>query len=128
MNISRNPASLPPPPGISAHAVEIASNTRVLYISGQVAIRSDGSIPVTIEEQTDVVWKRISAILSEAHMAVHDIVKITSFITKAEDYAGFAEVRARHLGAHRTASTAVIVAALVKPELLVEIEVVAARA
>jgi 2-iminobutanoate/2-iminopropanoate deaminase len=97
-------------------------------MSGQVALTVDGSIPATIEEQTELVWNRIKTILADAGMSIRDIVKITSYLVSADDYAGFASVRARHLDGHRPASTAMIVSALVRPEFLVEVDVVAAKA
>jgi enamine deaminase RidA (YjgF/YER057c/UK114 family) len=128
MNQAKNPVSIHRPGGISSHAIEIPANARVLHLSGQIALQVDGSVPPTIEEQTEVVWQRIRAILAEADMAIQDIVKITSYLISADDYEGFAAVRARHVAGHRPASTAVIVAALVKPEFRVEIEVIAAKA
>ncbi len=88
----------------------------------------DGTIPVTIEEQTEVVWQNILAVLADAGMGVADIVKITSFLTRYENFSKFAEVRAGFLGSHRPASTSVIISALAKPEFLVEVEAVAAKA
>ncbi|MGE0802761.1 MAG: RidA family protein [Lautropia sp.] len=125
--IPRNPAALGPPAGISHHGVEVTAGRRMLFVSGQIGVRADGSIPESIAEQTEVVWQRIEAILAESGMAISDIVKITSFLTRPEDYEAFARVRAARLAGHRTASTAVFVSALVKPALRVEIEVVAAR-
>ena len=127
MNIRRNPTLIHAPGAIASHAVEVPPNARVLHLSGQVALAIDGSSPATIEEQTELVWNRIKTILADAGMSVPDIVKITSYLVREDHYAGFAKVRARHLDGHRPASTAMIVSALVRPEFLVEVDVVAAK-
>jgi enamine deaminase RidA (YjgF/YER057c/UK114 family) len=53
------------------------------------------------------------------------VVKLGTFFTTLEDLAGSREVRARYLPAEPPASTAVQVAALVVPEALIEVDLVA---
>ena len=74
------------------------------------------------------MWQNILAVLAEGGMGVADIVKVTSFLTRAENYPKFAPVRAKYLGSHRPASTLLVVSALARPEFLVEVEAVAAKA
>ena len=123
-----NPKATAAPNGVYSHGVVVPANARWLYVSGQTGTRPDRSVPAGVEEQTEVVWQNILAVLAEGGMAVTDIVKITSFLTRAEDYAKFAPVRAKYLGSHRPASTLLVVSALARPEFLVEVEVVAAKA
>ena len=66
-------------------------------------------------------------LLAKADMTVADIVKITQYLTRAEDIKAYAEVRTRFLGDSRPASMLLIVPQLVWPEMLVEIEIVAAK-
>jgi enamine deaminase RidA (YjgF/YER057c/UK114 family) len=54
-----------------------------------------------------------------------DVVKIQTFFTTLEDLAGSREVRARYTPDEPPASTAVQVAALVVPEALIEVDLVA---
>ena len=123
-----NPKAGPAPNGPYSHGVIVAPNARWLYIAGQTGTRADRSVPPTVEEQTEVVWQNILAVLAEAGMGVADLVKVTSFLTRHEDYAKFAPVRAKYLGSHRPASTLLVVSALARPEFLVEVEAVAAKA
>jgi 2-iminobutanoate/2-iminopropanoate deaminase len=123
-----NPKAGPAPNGPYSHGVIVAPNARWLYIAGQTGTRKDGSIPASVEEQTEVVWQNILAVLAEGGMGVTDIVKVTSFLTRAEDYPRFGPVRAKYLGSHRPASTLLVVSALARPEFLVEVEAVAAKA
>lgn len=122
-----NPTSITPPLGQYSHGIEVPANARWQHISGQVGVRSDGTIPADSEEQMEICWTNIHAILGSAGMAAEDIVKVTTYITQADDFAVHPKVRARHLGGNNACATAVLVAGLAKPELLVEIEVVAAR-
>ena len=122
-----DPATIGAPGPTYHHAVETPVGARVIHISGQIAQKLDGSIPATIEEQSEVVWQNIHAILAAADMDVSNIVKITSYVTKHENFAKYAAVRSKYLGANRPASTALVISALVKPEWLVEVEAIAAK-
>jgi len=123
-----NPQSIAAPVGTYSHGLEVAPNARWLYVAGQIGLAKDGSVPATIEGQTEVAWQNIAAILAEAGMQIGDIVKVTQYITRLDHFPGYAAVRSRILGAHRPASTLLVISSLVKPEYLVEVEVVAAKA
>ncbi len=111
-----------------SHGVEIPPGARILYISGQVGQRPDGSGATTIEEQSEVVWQNLSAILADAGMGIGNLVKINSYVTRPEDFPKYAAVRGKFLAGHRPASTSAIVLALANPAWLVEVEAVAAQA
>ena len=128
MNKAFNPKSTAAPQGVYSHGVIVPPGSRLLYIAGQIGARPDGSIGPTIQEQAEAVWQNIAAVLAEAGMAISDIVKLNTYLTRQENYALFAPVRAKYLGAHRPASTLVVVQALARPEFLVEVEAVAAKA
>jgi len=122
-----NPASIPQPNGTYNHGVLVHRPENLLFISGQVAIDRAGVIPDSLEEQAELVWGNVHAILKEAGMSMSNVVKIMSFITRAEDFPAFAKIRARHLGDHRPASTLLVVSALAHPKFLVEVEAIAVR-
>ena len=60
-------------------------------------------------------------------MTVHDLVKVTQYLLRPEDIQAYVPVRSRFLGDARPASMLLVVPQLVKPEFLLEIEVVAAK-
>ena len=122
-----NPTTISAPNGTYSHGVLLERPAELLLISGQVAIDASGSIPGSIEEQADLVWSNIEAILNQAGMGINHLVKITSFLTRPGDIAAFVKVRARRLGTHRPSSTLLVVAALANPKFLVEIEAIASR-
>lgn len=124
-----NPKSIAAPASKYSHGVEIPAGARWLYISGQVAILPDGSIPSDPREQHDIVWSNIRAILAEAGMGLGDVVRLNGYIVKALHIPIYRAARDVALGdAPPAASTLVVVAALADPRLIVEIEAVAAKA
>ncbi len=124
-----NPRSVAAPLSKYSHGVEAPPQARLLFVSGQVAVRPDGTTPSDPREQHEQVWKNLIAVLGSAGMTAADIVRINGYITKPDFVPLFREARDRALGGGAApASTLVVVAALVRPEWCVEIEVVAAKA
>ena len=123
-----NPQTIADPIGTYSHGVETPPNARWLHIAGQIGIRKDGSVPPTVEGQTEAVWQNIVAILAAAGMKITDLVKITSYLTSLASFPAYAAGRAKFLAGHRPASTSLVVGSLVKPEYLVEVEAIAAKA
>lgn len=122
------PKTVAAPAGPYSHGVEIPANARLLYLAGQVGAAPDGSMASDVEGQADQCWKNIKAILAAAGMGVENLVKCTHFLTRAEDVAAYGKVRARHLGEARPASTLLVISALARPGMLVEVEAIAAKA
>jgi enamine deaminase RidA (YjgF/YER057c/UK114 family) len=127
MNQRRNPAEVAPPGGSYSHSIEVPPNARWLYISGQVGVARDGSLPSDLVGQATNCWNNIRANLAAAGMEMGDLVKITVFLTRESDVAAYREARDRILKAPFPASTLVVVSRLVRPEWLIEIEAVAAK-
>lgn len=122
-----NPAGVHAPLGLYSHTVVVPEGTELVYLSGQLGVGPDGSTPATIGEQADRVFGNIVALLRAHGLAPTDIVKLTTFMVVGHDGDAVRAARLKHLGAHRPASTAVYVAALVDPAWFVEVEAVAAR-
>ena len=125
---THNPAGVATPAGPYSHGVEMPGNARWLYISGQIGIAPDGSLAPDFEGQADQCWRNIKTILAAAGMGVENLVKVNHFLTRAENVAAYGKVRARHLGEARPASTMLVISALARPDFLVEVEAVAAKA
>jgi len=113
--------------GTYSDAVEAAPNQRWLFTSGTPGMDAAGDLPDDITTQAELAWGHILTMLDRAGMAVNDLVKITQYLTRAEDIPAYAKVRARMLGDARPASMMMVVAALPRPQFLLEIEAVAAR-
>jgi 2-iminobutanoate/2-iminopropanoate deaminase len=128
MNKKHNPTTIAAPVGAYTHGIEVPAGARWLAVSGQIGAARDGSVPAGIEAQAENAWRNIKAILEDAGMGLGDIVKVTIFLTRAENIPAYRAARDRVMGDARPASTLVVISSLVKPELLVEIEAWAARA
>jgi enamine deaminase RidA (YjgF/YER057c/UK114 family) len=66
--------------------------------------------------------------LNKAGMTVHDLVKVTHYLLRAEDIPAYVKVRSKYLGDARPASMLLLVPGLVKPDYLLEVEAIAAKA
>ena len=110
-----------------AHGVEVPAGARLLFTNGQVGTKRDGSTPGTTAEQAEVVFARLEAVQGAAKMTLSDIVRLTVFLTDEADVRTFVEVRDRVMGAHKPGAIILVVKALARPELKIEIEAVAAK-
>ena len=128
MHQAYNPSTIAPPLGKYSHAIDVPPNARWLHVSGQVGVRSDGSIADSFEEQADCAWRNLMAILADANMRPEHIVKYTTFITSPDYISPFRAVRDRYINELRPASTLLVISGLAAPELLIEIELIAAKA
>jgi len=123
------PATIAPPAANYAHAVLTEGARAWLHTSGVVPIAPDRSVPESIQDQADVVWANIAAILLEANMSPGDVVSVTTYVV-VEHLASLPwimQARDRALGGRRVASTLVTVPALANAAWKMEIAVVAAR-
>ena len=125
-NRAMYPETIAPPLGAYAHAIEVPEGAKVMYMAGQVGIDPDGNVPADFTAQAENVWKNCMAILEFNGMRIKDVVKITHFVTDPANLPAYNAVREKYLGDERPASTLLIVAGLAKPELLIEVEMVAA--
>lgn len=98
-----------------------------LFISGMTASGENGEIvhPGDIAAQTDYILSRIGEVLREAGCGYEDVVQTRDFVTTTEGYRETGTVRKKHFKEPYPASTGVIVAGLLRPGALIEIEAVA---
>ncbi len=117
------PTGVHEPSGYS-HAVR-AGNT--LYVSGQVPRdRAGQSVAVgDFEAQLRQVYANLRGVLEEAGGGVANIVKVTTLITRPEDFETWRRIRSEVFGEPFPASTLMVVAGLSHPEYLVEVEAIA---
>ncbi len=120
-----DPVTSPPPTGGYVNALDVSGARRLLFISGQIPQRVDGTIPDTIDEQCQLVWAHIEAALTEAGLGLTDLIKVTTYLADREFAEANTRVRNDHLRGHKPALT-VIVTGIWDPRWLIEIEAVAA--
>jgi len=126
---SLNPATLSTPRGYSH--VTVVTSTRQVHVSGQVALNAAGEVvgKGDLAAQTEQVYENLGHALAAAGAKLSDVFKVVTYIVGLDPgkVTAVRTVRNKHLGdGPYPASTMVGVTALVHPDLLVEIEAIAA--
>jgi enamine deaminase RidA (YjgF/YER057c/UK114 family) len=96
-----------------------------VWVSGQVGIEPQGTIPEGIDAQARLAFKNLEKVLTEAGSCLADVVELTTFHTSMSDIRGFSKVKAEFIPEDFPAWTAVGVTQLVMPQLLVEVRATA---
>ena len=115
---SINAETAPAPAGRYSQALETSGTSRRLYISGQVPLTRDGTLPAGFAAQARQAWANV-----EAQLAAH-LVKVTVFLADRAHILENREVRQEVLGDHAPALT-VIIAGIFDEAWLLEIEAIA---
>lgn len=123
-----NPSSVSRPKGYS-HAADISlGNYRMVMISGQVAVDSNGSLvgKGDIAKQSEQVFINIRNILLSLGGTMDHVAKISVFMTDISQFGQFREVRGLFVNAQNPpASTLVQVCKLAHGDFLLEVEAMA---
>ncbi|WIM71389.1 RidA family protein [Corynebacterium suedekumii] len=128
MKSSVMPSQLPPGPAertVYSYGVR-AGDT--LHISGMVAFDAEATIvgEGDVEKQTEQVFQNMRAVVEQAGGTMADIVSTTTYLVDVADAPVVNAARARHFtGDVLPTHTVVGVAALARPQFLVEISAVA---
>lgn len=100
---------------------------RLLYISGQVAWDASGNIvgKGDVSAQARQTFENLRGVLQAAGGDLSSLMKITTYITKIEDFPAVAEARSTVFSGELPASTLIVVKSLFHPDFLIEVEGVA---
>jgi enamine deaminase RidA (YjgF/YER057c/UK114 family) len=114
-----------------AQANLVSELQQVLLCSGQLSIDASGSLTGAgdMETQVSAVMDNLATVLETASFSLADVVKLTIYTTDVDAYLqshGIVTERTRHEG-RGPAMTLIGVTRLAFPELLVEIEAIAAK-
>lgn len=107
-----------------------------LFVSGTSSRRPDnsiagadrdaaGNLQLDIRVQTRAVLENIHQILASANATLKDVVEVTTFLVKMDDFAGYNEAYGEFFDYDGPARTTVAVHQLPHPHLLIEIRAVA---
>ena len=128
MITATNPADIHPPLGAYAHAMKVPAGAEMLIISGQVGMDAGGKLAEGVGPQTEQAFRNILACLDANGMTAKDLVKLTILLVDAGDVAAMRAARTAILGPDVTpTSTLMVISALAAPDLLVEVEAIAAK-
>ncbi len=113
------------PAAVGPYSQAVEANG-TLYVSGQLPLNPDKTVPATISEQTARCLDNVWAILDAAGYAPQDVVKSTVLLSDMSDFGAMNEVYARYYTEDMPARVCYQVAAL-PMGVKVEIETVAVR-
>lgn len=101
---------------------------RLLYISGQVAWDETGDIvgKGDVRAQARQTFANLRGVVQAAGGDLANLMKITTYITKIEDFPAVAQARSEVFSGELPASTLIVVKGLFHPDFLIEVEGVAA--
>ena len=100
---------------------------RLLYIAGQVAWDGGGNIvgKGDVRAQARQVFENLRGVLQAAGGDLSSLMKITTYITRIENFPAVAEARSAVFQGELPASTLIVVKSLFHPDFLIEVEGVA---
>ena len=125
--ITHNPPGVFPPYRCYSHATEIRGDARLLIISGLNGYLADGTtMPDTFEEQGEIIWQHLGAILQSAEMDYSNLVSLRTYLADPQYDQANVRLRVKYLGDHQPAST-VICCQLLDPKWKLEVEAIAAK-
>ncbi|MEU6219378.1 RidA family protein [Streptomyces sp. NPDC047022] len=122
------PTRIPAPDGVApaaAYTHVVVGSGRFVAVSGQLALDEDGKLVGDNDPaaQARQVFENLRRCLASAGATFGHVVKLTFFVTDMAHMPAIRAARAEHIPDDRLpAASAVQVAALVRPEFLMEIE------
>jgi enamine deaminase RidA (YjgF/YER057c/UK114 family) len=126
------PKGFGPPLGMYSHGM-VAAGGELIVVAGQVGTTPDGRVPGNdIVSQTRQAFDNVRVVLQAAGAGMNDVIRLQTFLTRADDIAGFVKARQDIFpeyfptGAYPP-NTLLVVSRLVRPDLLVEVEAMAVR-
>lgn len=108
-----------------SQALEVRGAERLLFVSGQIPVRPDGTVPESFEEQARQAWANVESQLRAAGMGLGDVIKHTTYLSDRRYRPQNSAIRRQVLGAYEPALT-VIIAGIFDEGWLLEIEAIAA--
>lgn len=97
----------------------------LVFVSGQLPIDTDGTVPSGATAQTRLVLDNIAARLAEHGLDLDSVVKVTYFLRDLDDLDAVRAVLRERLPLPRPAASLVQISGLVHPHAAVEIEAIA---
>jgi len=122
------PPDLPRPAGYSPVAV-VPAGHRLVWTSGQVPLDAGGDVvgPGNLEAQTRAVMEHVGRALAAGGASWSDVLKLTIYVTDTSALPVIRAVRDEFVDRDRPPTSSLVqVAALFRPDVLVEVEAVAA--
>ena len=109
------------------HYSQATVHTDIVYVSGQAALASDGSIvgENDFDAQAHQVFANLKTVLAAAGSDLSKVFKVNIYMTDMSHFPTIIECREKYFSKPYPADTTVEVTALAIPGLLLEIDVIA---
>lgn len=125
--VRKNPSNLAPPVGRYHHLTIIPPGSEILAIAGQVGLDADGELPTSVEDQLRNALLNVERILTSEGLDSSAVFKVNMWLTTPIDRERYVEIWKSFHRDDPPATMFAYVAALIRPEYLVEVEAWAAR-
>jgi len=122
-----SPNTLYQPHGQYHQAVEVGPNESLIYSSGLIGCRADGSVIEDPTQQINQAWKNVAAFLEGCALTVDNLVRLKMHLADADLIPVSREARIRALGEPMCAAVTGVIVQLFDPALVIEIDVIASR-
>jgi enamine deaminase RidA (YjgF/YER057c/UK114 family) len=109
-----------------AHAALVTAGTDILYISGQVGISLEGEIVEGFTRQCRLAYRNLLAVLESKGLTPEHIFKTNLLLTEVNNVDEMFAIQAELMGDFCPASTLMVLKSLARPQLLFEVEALAA--
>jgi enamine deaminase RidA (YjgF/YER057c/UK114 family) len=126
------PKILGAPLGMYSHGMSTSAG-ELVFVAGQVGIPPGGqAVAGNVIAQTKQALENVRAVVEAAGCTMRDVVRLQTFLTRADAIADFMKARAEVFPGYfpdkvYPPNTLLVISGLVRPELLVEVEAIAVR-
>jgi len=106
-------------------AIRLPSDAVQVLTSGTPGISPTGAIPASFEAEARQAWRNMRRVLASAGAGLSHVVSVRTWLTHPDDIGTYTAVQ-RQFIEHEPASFLAVVHQLIRPEMRVQIEVIAA--
>ena len=111
--------------GHYADAVRVPASYDQIVVSGTPGLTPDGSLAGDMTGQATQAWQNVETALNQAGATLPDIISVRQWLTSTDDLQAYVHVRNEFI-THKPAFMLGVIPGLVRPDFLIEIEVIAA--
>ena len=128
MNQISNPKTVHKPAGAYSHTVKVPKDAEWLVVAGQVGVNPKGQLAKTFRQQAEQAFRNVLACLRANGMNKSHLVKFTVYLTDPRNIEDYRAARKKVIGDDTLpASTLLIIDGLASPDMLIEVEAMAAK-
>ncbi len=109
-----------------AQAHEVTGAERFLFVSGQIPVAADNSVPKDFKAQARLTWANVEAQLKAADMTLDNLVRFTVYLSDRKYIPDEYAVRKDVLGGRSEPAMTIIIAGIYQEAWLLEIDAIAA--